>query len=492
MANFKLSKSTFIRGLQCEKSLYLYKHHNNLRDPIPSSRQAIFDQGTEIGLLAQELFPKGADASPEHYSKIAESAEKTAKLIEAGETIIYEATFIYNDVLVALDILVKDKEGWKAYEVKSSTSVSETYIKDAAIQYYVLTNAGIDLKDIAIVHINKKYVRKWKIDVHQFFKIESVYAEVMEFLPNVADKVERFKEVIAQPEVPTVEIGPHCSNPYNCDFKGTCWKHIPDNSVFDIANLRTKKKFELYNQGIVTFGQIDLDKEGLNSSQKLQVQSEILGMTAINCEEIRRFAFGLKYPLHYLDFETINPAIPVIEGTRPYQQIAFQYSLHKQETPYAPVTHKAYLANSKGDPRVGLVKRLIEDCDAEGDILVYNIGFERSQLMLLADLFPDYGDKLLDIASRLKDLMIPFRNKWYYTPKLKGSYSIKDVLPVLLPDLSYDNLDIKEGSTASYTFLSMVKGTFEGDVEKTRQQLLDYCNFDTLAMVKLFKVLKEM
>ena len=490
MANFKLSKSTFIRGLQCEKSLYLYKHHSNLRDPIPSSRQAIFDTGTEIGLMAQKLFPKGADASPEHYTKIGESVEKTAKLIEAGETIIYEATFIYDDVLVALDILVKDKEGWKAYEVKSSTSVSETFVKDAAIQYYVITNAGIELKDIAIVHINNKYVRGRKIDIHQFFKIQSVYAEVMEFLPNVAEKVARFKEVIAQPEVPEVEIGPHCSNPYDCDFRGNCWKHIPENSVFDIANLRTNKKFELYNQGIVAYHQIDLESATLTDSQRLQVQSELLGMTAINCEAIRKFTYGLKHPLHFLDFETINPAIPVFEGSRPYQQIAFQYSLHMQLTPYAPVTHKAYLANPKGDPRLKLVQQLIQDCDEEGDILVYNIGFERGQLYGLATLFPQYEEQLIDIASRLKDLMIPFRNKWYYSPKLKGSYSIKDVLPVLLPEMSYDNLEIKEGGTASSTFLSMVKGTFEGDAEKVRQQLLDYCELDTWAMVKIFQHLK--
>ena len=149
-----LSKSTFIRGLQCEKSLYLYKHHYNLKDETPAQLQAIFNQGTNVGILAQELFPNGVDASPSSYFKMQESVFKTEEFIKKGESIIYEATFQYNGVLAALDILVKEDDGWKAYEVKSSTSVSETYINDAAIQYYTIVNSGIDLKDISIVYIN--------------------------------------------------------------------------------------------------------------------------------------------------------------------------------------------------------------------------------------------------------------------------------------------------------------------------------------------------
>ena len=175
MSKSRLSKSTFIRGLQCEKSLYLYKHHYRLKDPTPSSLQAVFDQGNNIGILAQELFPNGADASPENHFKMVESVGKTLGFINEGNTVIYEATFQYNNVLAALDILVKDEEGWKAYEVKSSTKVSETYIKDAAIQYYTITNSGIDLKDISIVHINNQYTRDGKLDIHQLFTIECVF-----------------------------------------------------------------------------------------------------------------------------------------------------------------------------------------------------------------------------------------------------------------------------------------------------------------------------
>jgi hypothetical protein len=489
--NSRLSKSTFIRGLQCEKSLYLYKHQYKLKDSVSNSLQAVFDRGTNIGLLAQELFPNGVDASPESYFKMYESIGKTLDFINKGEKIIYEATFQFNDVLAALDILVKDDEGWKAYEVKSSTSVSETNVKDAAIQYYTIKNSGIDLKDISIVYINNQYTRDGELDLHKLFTIESVYDQVLQFLTRIPNEVRRLKNVIESPEVPQIDIGPHCSDPYDCDFKGTCWKNIPDYSVFDIANLRSKKKFDLYNQGVITLDQIDYGEASLNPNQLLQVQSEINGKSHIDIEEIRNFTDGLNYPLYYLDFETIGPAVPKYNGSRPYQQLVFQYSLHIQETPTSELEHREYLANPLQDPRIGFIKQLIQYCGSKGDVLVYNIGFERGKLNDLIDVFPKYSNELRGIIDRLKDLMIPFQQKWYYTPEMRGSYSIKAVLPALVPELSYNELDIKEGGTASNAFLSMVNGSFEGDVIKTRNQLLEYCKLDTYAMVKILDKLKE-
>ena len=485
----RLSKSTFIRGLQCEKSLYLYKHQYRLKDPTPSSLQSVFDQGTNIGLLAQELFPNGADASPENHFKMVESVGKTLDFISQGESIIYEATFQFNNVLAALDILVKDQEGWKAYEVKSSTKVSDTYIKDAAIQYYTITNSGIDLKDISIVHINNQYTKEGELDINQLFTIESVYDRVLEFLPRIPNEVRRLKNVIESTDIPNVDIGPHCSDPYDCDFKGTCWKHIPDYSVFNISRLNKDKKFDLYNQGLITLDQIDLGQTDLNPNQVLQVQSEVDGTTYIDKNEIRNFTNGLNYPLYFLDFETIGPAVPKYDGSRPYQQLVFQYSLHIQKISNSEIIHREYLADPSQDPRVGFIEQLSEDCGASGDILVYNIGFERGKLNDLIEVFPEYSNELRSIVNRLKDLMIPFQQKWYYTPEMKGSYSIKYVLPALVPELSYNDLDIKEGGTASNTFLSMVNGTFDGDVKETRRQLLEYCKLDTYAMVKILEKL---
>ena len=484
-----LSKSTFVRGLQCEKSLYLYKNHFNLKDTPSLSLKTIFEQGTSIGLLAQHLFPGGVDASTKSYININDSVKKTFDFINQGETTIYEATFIYNNVLAALDILVKKEDGWHAYEVKSSTRISSTYLNDAAIQYYTIINSGINLKDISIIYINKNYLMNENIDVSQLFNIQSVYDKVLKLNDRIPKDVNRFKKVLMSSKAPNVDIGTHCSKPYECDFKGVCWNHIPDYSIFDISRLSTKKKFDLYKKGIVKIDQVDINKTPLNSDQLIQVQSDLNNKTYIETKKIKKFIKDLKYPLFYLDFETISSAIPMYKNTKPYQQLVFQYSLHVQKSINSKIVHSDYLANQNEDPRSQFIERLINDCGNYGDIIVYNISFERGKLKNLIKNFPKYSLQLTSIINRLKDLMLPFKNKWYYSPKMKGSYSIKYVLPALVPDLSYDNLDIKDGGTASNIFLSMVNGTFNGNVKETRKQLLEYCYMDTFAMVKILEKL---
>lgn len=491
MEKHTLSKSTFIRGLQCEKSLWLYKHHYHLKDKITEEQKAIFEQGSKVGVLAQDLFPGGVDATPKSFFNFQQSVLDTRRYLDAGEKIIYEAAFQYDGVLAALDILVKDDEGWKAYEVKSSTEVKDTYIHDAALQYYVLTNAGIDLKDISIVYINNQYIKNGELDVNQLFTIESVLERVAVELPKIPNQIKAFKNILQQEAVPDLDIGMRCYEPYDCDFMGSCWNHIPECSVFDISRLRKNKMFELYDDGIINFDQIDLNNHHLNVNQMLQVSCQLNGETHIDKAQIRAFLDDLNYPLYHLDFETINPAVPIYNKSRPYQQMVFQYSLHKQEKPNGAPSHLQYLAAADPaiDPRLDFIKQLIHDCGTCGDVLVYNIGFERGRLQELAGIFPEFARALTDIINRMKDLMIPFQQKWYYTPEMKGSYSIKYVLPALVPELSYDTLDIKQGSMASNTFFQMLNGTFQGDVQKTREDLLEYCQMDTYAMVKILEKL---
>ena len=241
----------------------------------------------------------------------------------------------------------------------------------------------------------------------------------------------------------------------------------------------------------MSLDQIDLRETSLNANQVLQVESEVNGTTHIETDQIRGFVKELSYPLYFLDFETINPAVPIYDGSKPYQQLVFQYSLHIQETPTSELKHREYLADPNKDPRIGFIEQLINDCGTIGDVLVYNISFERGKLNDLAEVFPIYSKAIKDIVIRLKDLMMPFQKKWYYTPEMKGSYSIKFVLPALVPELSYNELEIKEGGKASNTFLSMVNGSFKGDEAKVRSQLLEYCKLDTYAMVKILERLKK-
>ena len=485
-----LSKSTFIKGLQCEKALYLSKFHRELRDELSSQKEAIFSQGNKVGQLSQQLFPGGIDCTPESVFDFQKAVIRTKEEIEKGATIIYEAAFQFNEVLVALDILVKDEEGWKAYEVKSSTSVSKTYELDASIQYYTITNSGIDLLDISIVHINNKYVKSGEIDITQLFSITSVKNKVLELLPNIPEQIEKLKNILKQKEIPQKEIGSHCSSPYQCDFAGHCWKDVPDYSVFDISRLSDKKKFKLYENGILNLKDIP-EEFPLSAQQKAQVHSEKSNETIINKVEIQKFVNQLKYPLYFLDFETFANAIPVLDNSRPYQQLVFQYSLHVENL-NSQVSHFEYLAKIDGsDPRIEFIHQLIRECGTEGDIIVYNKGFEKGKIYDLSIQFPEFQKELNSIIDRIVDLMIPFQNKWYYTPDMKGSYSIKKVLPALVPELSYSDLEISEGGTASSTFANMFSGDFTGDIDKTRKDLLEYCKLDTLAMVEILKKLKD-
>ncbi|MBS4028019.1 MAG: Dna2/Cas4 domain-containing protein [Ignavibacteriales bacterium] len=241
MNTHKLSKSTFVRGMQCDKSLYLNKHFPELRDEISDSQKAIFDKGTDVGLLARNIFPGGVDVKPETPCDYAKSISWTKKLIGEGVETIYEAAFQFDDVLCAVDILSKVKGKWNLFEVKSSTEVKEVHFWDAALQYYVLTNAGIKLDDIFIVFINKEYVRKGALDEKQLFTKQSVFDSVREKQKEVEKQVQKFKETLASKSVPDIDIGLHCDEPYSCDFKGYCWKHIPSYSVFDISRLASRK-----------------------------------------------------------------------------------------------------------------------------------------------------------------------------------------------------------------------------------------------------------
>jgi len=491
MPSLTLSKSTYIRGLQCEKSLFLHKKHGDLRNPISESQQAIFDQGTSVGELAQQLFPGGVDCSPEDYSKFNQSFEDTKKHIAQGTPVIYEAAFKYDGVMVFADILVNDRDGWKVYEVKSSTSVKPTYVKDAALQTYVINKSGITLKDTFVVHINNQYVRNGELDIERLFTKVSIREELDELLQEIPTNISKLKETLKQDDIPEREIGPHCSDPYDCDFSGVCWKDVPDQSVFDVRGLRTNRKFQLHEEGVERLVDIP-DDFRLSDKQRMQVIGAQTGESSIDKPQIKKFVDSLNYPLYYLDFETINPAIPLFDYSRPYEQLPFQYSVHIQEYEGAECIHNEYLAETDGtDPRIKFIQQLIKDCGTKGDVVVYNKGFEKGKLAALGNAFSHYAKSLDAIKERVVDLMIPFQKGWYYTPEMQGSYSIKLVLPALVPELSYSDMEIGDGGAASSIFASMAAGNFDGDHDKTRNDLLEYCKLDTWAMVKILDKLNE-
>lgn len=446
-----LSKSKYVRGMNCRKSLWLYVHKKNEQE-ISESTQLVFNRGTSVGELARTYFPHGKNAVLESFPSLI-AAKRTQSYLQAGIETIYEATFVSNNTLVAVDILHKENGNWNLYEVKSTNSVKPEYFKDISIQYYIAKACGLDVQDAFLMHFNREYVRRGEVDVHQLFLPESVLPEVQALQPNIPSQLAEL-ETILKGEEPQIAMGEQCQKPYLCDYYNYCMRLM----------LPQKKE-----------------------------NSILSDEPEVNTDEVQNFVNSVSYPICYLDFETIMPGIPLFDESRPYQQIPFQYSLHYQENQEAEIKHSAYLAESdiNIDPRIGLMQQLIKETVNAKTIFVYNIAFERTRLNEMKRDFPLYANELNSIIERLTDLIIPFRKKFYRTESMQSSYSIKVVLPILCPELSYHSLEISDGISASNAFLELY---YTNDLEhkvKIRDELLKYCHLDTLAMVKIWEVLKN-
>jgi hypothetical protein len=491
MASHLLSKSSFIKGLQCEKHLYLYKYHYNEMDELSEMQKAIFKRGTNVGELAHKLFPGGviaAQGDPPNYDK---ALQRTKELMNDGAKVIYEAAFMFNEVLSIADIVVMEKGGAKVFEVKSSTSVSETYLNDAALQYYVISSLGIRIKDFCIVYINNQYIRKGELNLEELFITESVLEFILPLQKLVKENVERFKKVIMKKKMPVIDIGEHCYNPYTCGFFNYCRKHIPEDSIFDFSGMHLTKKYELYREGIININDVPLEYP-LNKNNKLQLDVHKSGKALIDKKAIKNFLSDLNYPLYFMDFETFQPAVPLYDNSKPYQQIPFQYSVFLKKNKNSEADHFEFLAEPGEDPRKKFIDNLLKVTKGKGDVLVYNKTFEITRLNEIARDYSEYAEEIERLISRIKDLMTPFQKKYYYAPEMKGSYSIKAVLPALVPELSYDNLEINEGGLASIAYESLQTETDLMFIAEIRQQLLEYCKLDTLGMVRILEKLETL
>ena len=490
-AGHALSKSTFLRGLQCHKSLYLNRFHKGLRDPIDPSTQAAFDRGHDVGALAQRLFPGGVLARASQPWFIREALQRTQQLLDGGERVLYEPAFQHDGVMAYVDILTREGAAWHLYEVKSSTGVKEIYLPDAGIQTYILRGAGLDLAGVSIIHLNNQYVRKGELDLQQLFTVVSVLPEVEAMQGAMAEQVAELKGVLRGGQVPQIDIGPHCTEPYDCDFIGHCWAHVPQPSVFDVARLPREQMFGLYRSGILRIEDIPADFP-LNETAQFQVDHHRSGQPSLDRRAVRAFLESLRYPLYFLDFETTNPAVPPFDGLRPYGQLPFLYSLHRKESPSGDLEHSGFLAEAGEDPRRALAEALLGDAGVVGDVLVYSQSFEGTRIRELAEQLPGQAAGLEALGDRLRDLMEVFRQRQYYHPAMHGSYSIKAVLPALVPELGYDDLPIADGTAAMQAYAALPGEPDPDRAEQIRQELWDYCQRDTLAMVRILEALQEL
>jgi hypothetical protein len=485
-----LSKSTFIRAKQCLKSLYLYKNHIYLRDKISKEQQARFNRGINVGLLAQQLFPNGVNASPENVSLYHQSIIKTKQLIEKGTKIIYEAAFQHRGILVALDILVNEDGVWNAYEIKSSAKLTPTYITDAALQYNVISGSGINIENFFIVHINTSYVREGEINVHELFKKNNITKEILLQQKSIEETIALAFEILQKNKIPDIEPGPHCFEPYTCDFKGYCWKNFEKTDIFEFNGLSKQQQFDWFNKGWKRIE--DVPPELLpNNTIRKQALAAKNNSILIDKEKIEEFVKAINYPLSFLDFEIMMPAVPLFQNTSPYQQLPFLFSMFEQQNINCDFIHYSFLSETGEDPRKSFVEALIRACGNSGTIFVYDISSERSIINQLIKAFPEHEKRLQLIISRLVDLSVPFRELFLYHPKMKGSTSIKNVATAFCDNINFDSLPISNGQLASIAFESLQQESDLFKIMEVKDQLEAYCKLDTWAMVRIWQKINK-
>lgn len=471
-------------GLQCPKRLWLQTHRPELAQDDNQNQQA-FAAGNELGEAARRLYPEGQLI--EHVFDIPKALAATkAALAEQPRTPLFEAAFQYEGVAVRVDLLFGEEEGMRLVEVKSTTSVKPLHITDSAIQAWVMESAGYQVKRVELAHVNNSFVYQGDGDYMGLLTHADITEAVSEIKPKVSGWASSFKTLLAG-DMPNIASGEQCHKPYDCPFDGFCNKDAPE---YPLTLLSYSRKFlgPLSAEGITDIRNVP---EAMLTTDKQRriwaatVTGKPILDTAI-ADELAR----LPYPRYYLDFETVGYVVPIWKGTRPYQSLPYQWSCHLETAP-GTLTHMEYLdVEGTQSPMRQFAESLVESMGADGPIFVYS-SYEAGIIKELIGAYPDLAPSLGKVIDRLVDLL-PLAQKYYYHPAMKGSWSIKAVLPTIAEgdsDLDYKQLDeIQNGMLAQAAYLEIIHpDTTKERRENLTRKLLNYCKLDTLAMVKLVK-----
>jgi predicted RecB family nuclease len=404
-----------------------------------------------------------------------------------GAPVLYEPAFEYGGVFVRVDILVSADNGdWDLYEVKSSTSLKPEHISDAAVQAYVLTGAGVAIDTVNVVTMNSSYVfAGGPYDLERLFRINDVTDLVRAWTVSVPGRLQRFQEMLDGDE-PDIRIGSQCHNPYTCEFNEHCRRFLPAvHPVTELPGLSEAALHRFLDRGITSLLDVPDDYRPLSALQRETLQSVKTGEPVVDVAGLRADLAPLEWPVLHLDFETVSPALPLWPGTRPYEAIPFQYSIHVHE-PGGPTDHHEHIHAGTGDPRRALAERLLADLDGGGSIVHYT-SYEDRILAGLEAALPDLAPAISAVRDRLFDLypVIRYRTKH---PAAHGSASVKQVLPAWCPQMSYAHMAIADGQTAAARYLRTLKSLVdEESVRVITADLIRYCALDTLATVCLLE-----
>jgi len=481
----KLSKSNYMEGLKCQKRLWYKTHEPDLGEPPTPYEQRIMDGGTEVGIFAQKLFP-GGKLIQAPYWDLKGAAEEIRHLMAENEPFIYEAAAVTKEGICRVDILKKvpgQKDVWDIYEVKAAKGHYPPYLDDIAYQKHVFETAGITIRKCFLVHINPDFKKNGEIKPKKFFSVVELTDEVEKRMPLVPESAAPSFKTLGLSTAPSIEIGNHCESGGKCPFFDQC--HVTGkDTIYKLPNRKNLIPI-LEARNIFHIKDIPKDVE-LNAKQEKVVEAVKTMKPIIDREAIKAHLDELVYPIYYLDFETVSSPLPFFEGSSPYGDEGFQYSLHIQKKKGGKTSHHYFLGEGKGDERRQLAESLLEKIGPEGSIVAYNIGFEIGVIKRLAHVFPDLAKSLLAMPPRFWDLMSPFQAGDYMHPDFGSRYSIKIVLPALIPELAYSDLPINDGGTASITFMDQLAGKLsKKEWARARDGLLKYCHLDTLAMVRL-------
>ncbi len=445
-----------------------------------------------MGQYARQQFPDGQLIE----GSGTEAIQATQKAIATGATCLFEATFSFAGLFIRCDILCKTSATtWSVLEVKSSSKVKDEHHWDAAVQTYVLSGVGLSISVTRLMHINTQSCVF--PDLTNLFTIADITTEVDRLLLEIPKRLEQFKATLAENLEPTlairadaqaIAIGKHCANPNPCPFTQTCWQHVPEISIFTIPRLDWKKKDALLTQGVLAIADLPSNYP-LSENQRTYVDSMLNNQPVVDRVASAASLAELTYPIHFFDFEAQNPAIPRFDGLKPYEQFPFQYSCHILHE-HGHVEHREYLHTDTSDPRPPLVVALTSDIAPVGSVIVYHQSFEASLLRKLAQAFPAYALQLEAIATRLWDLEDIFKHH-YKHPDCRGSTSIKNVLPILVPTLSYKTLAVQRGDQAQTVWDEMIQCADSAQKTQLIADLRAYCQLDTFAMVALHKTLNQ-
>jgi len=483
-----LSKTDFIQSLNCQSSVWFSKHQpEKLAQPSEADAWRM-QQGNDFEGLIRRRFPGGVLIEGRGDA----ASEQTKTLIEEGATCLFQATAIAEGCLAKADIIEKDgnSTSWNLLEVKSSTRVKDEHILDVAFQTWVFQQGGYSVSRVFVIVANNKTMLTGPADAEEMSISHDVTDEVREVLHNIENMIEPALEVINPTEPPDISRHPCRLRPKDCPSSFHCYPDLPPENVFAIPRIRFDRARLMYDAGIVAIKDIE-DVSGLNVKQQFHVQLVQSGEPHIDIDAVKQFLDRLQFPLSFLDYETANPVIPLFDGYRPYDQIVFQFSAHFLEQPGADLQHHEFLANCEKDPAALLAIALENVIPEDGSVLVWNKSFEIARNVDLAKRVPELGSFFYRLNDRIVDLMEIVSGGHYVDPRFRGSASIKKVLPVLVPQMSYEDLEVNNGSLASLRWLEMRTETSAERVTQIRRDLLEYCHQDTLAMVELLKVFES-